>query len=113
MTMQTILLAAGKPGQQYFAASRNNQDQELEAAEKSRPEGGSIARTKAAPEPRKFTTRNIDIDPVTRSVVYQTLSAADGNIVAQYPSEAALNLRAYLAAARSEGESSAAIVRTA
>lgn len=43
------------------------------------------------------TMRTIDIDPETQSVVFRVISETSGSVVAQYPAEVQLRLRAYLA----------------
>lgn len=58
------------------------------------------------------TTQNIEIDPTTRDVIFQSLSDQTGEVVNQVPSEALLRIRQYV---RSDGEKPAAhtVERTA
>lgn len=41
------------------------------------------------------TVRNIEIDPVTRDVIFQSISRETGEVVAQVPSEQQLKIRRY------------------
>ncbi|MGE0612455.1 MAG: hypothetical protein AB7G34_17400 [Hyphomicrobiales bacterium] len=40
---------------------------------------------------------NLEIDAATGTVIFQSISEATGDVVNQYPNDAQLNLRAYLA----------------
>lgn len=49
----------------------------------------------SAVPPLVRTERNIEFDPITRDVIFQSLSSDTGEIVAQVPSEAQLKIRQY------------------
>lgn len=61
---------------------------------------------------REAIQRNITVDPQTRTVVFQALDAASGEVLRQFPNEATLKLRAYYRKmAEAEGEQGLAIAR--
>lgn len=59
------------------------------------PVADSSAAQADAAAPASPTVRNIEIDPVTRDVLFQSISRETGEVVAQVPNEQQLKIRHY------------------
>jgi uncharacterized FlaG/YvyC family protein len=59
----------------------------------------------------EFIKRNIEIDPKTREVIFQTVDEETGRVIRQLPDEAMLKLRTYLRELRAAEDKTADLSR--
>ena len=92
LSMSTVenLLAASKPNSTLIAADRKIDKQTMQAGTGPREEASQTKHV------GKTTVRNIDFDAETQTVIFQTIDENTDSVISQYPSEAQLNLSAYL-----------------
>jgi uncharacterized FlaG/YvyC family protein len=115
VSMSTVnnLLAASKLNPAHIVAGRQIDKQSGQAETKSQAGPAPIDETNRTKHIGKTTTRNIDIDAETQTVIVQTIDEKTGSVINQYPNEVQLSLHAYLSAAQAKAAPPVSISRRA
>ena len=72
-------------------------EQQLVAEEEIRSAQVSAEKPRRESRTPRVTRQNIEIDPGTKSIIFQTINEATDTVVRQHPNEVQLRVRAYLA----------------